>query len=315
MPTWGGTAGATGTGATKQITFNTTSTSASDYKTVIAGNPTAVTVNVIVYELTGTLTPQYDFSRRSKERYGVSEVVDLNFTTEPALTTNQTGNLTWSRISGSGTVQPNVNGVSVYTAPITPSVETLKLEIVTGPSKGLGPTYTKNIIAPSGATAALSPPPNVAHLINTCSVAMKIDVFLLPKDVSFTRIGFIEDLPPGAPAQVTGYYSVLFPNPPNHAPAGLLVGIESCNSTDGCYVFTDRVGVEPGMGYPTPCTAGDFIWVIPWYYKVTISSPPVWFMNATHFQTNVPPNGMSISKVGVGPITRYIGDPSESFPP
>lgn len=53
-PVWGGTSGASGTGGTKSVPFNTASTSSTDYKTVTAecGNSTPLpTANVIVFEL------------------------------------------------------------------------------------------------------------------------------------------------------------------------------------------------------------------------------------------------------------------------
>jgi len=62
-PVWGGTSGASGTGATTTVTFNTVSTSLTDYKTVTAECGNTVTANVIVvgieklqYELSGTFT-------------------------------------------------------------------------------------------------------------------------------------------------------------------------------------------------------------------------------------------------------------------
>ena len=48
QPHWSGSSGITGTGQTKAVTFNTTSSSATDYKTVIASAGNTVTANVIV---------------------------------------------------------------------------------------------------------------------------------------------------------------------------------------------------------------------------------------------------------------------------
>jgi hypothetical protein len=49
-PVWGGTAGASGTGDTTSVTFNTISSSTSDFKTVTAESGNTVTVNVIVVD-------------------------------------------------------------------------------------------------------------------------------------------------------------------------------------------------------------------------------------------------------------------------
>src|SRR5207244_1847201 len=50
-PTWGGSSGAAGAGQQISVTFNTTSSSATDYKTVIATAGNAKSVNVVVIEL------------------------------------------------------------------------------------------------------------------------------------------------------------------------------------------------------------------------------------------------------------------------
>jgi len=50
-PEWSGTSGASGTGATKSVAFNTLSTSTSDYKTVIAECGNTLTANVIVCQV------------------------------------------------------------------------------------------------------------------------------------------------------------------------------------------------------------------------------------------------------------------------
>ncbi len=50
-PVWGGTSGASGTGETKNVTFNTISSNSTDYKTVTAECGNTVTANVIVCEV------------------------------------------------------------------------------------------------------------------------------------------------------------------------------------------------------------------------------------------------------------------------
>ena len=50
-PVWGGTSGASGSGETISVTFNTVSSTTSDYKTVTATCGNTVTVNVIVFEV------------------------------------------------------------------------------------------------------------------------------------------------------------------------------------------------------------------------------------------------------------------------
>jgi hypothetical protein len=50
-PQWSGSSGASGTGCTKDVAFNTVSYSSTDYKTVTVACGNSVTVNVIVYDI------------------------------------------------------------------------------------------------------------------------------------------------------------------------------------------------------------------------------------------------------------------------
>jgi hypothetical protein len=83
-PVWGGSAGATGTGETTSVALNSVSSSTSDYKTVTAECGNTVTVNVLVYDLTGNLVPEDNFSGRSQTDYGLEELVGLSYTTSPS---------------------------------------------------------------------------------------------------------------------------------------------------------------------------------------------------------------------------------------
>lgn len=94
-PVWSGTSGASGTGQTTSVTFNTASSSTSDFKTVIATAGNSMTVNAIVYELTGTFTPEIVFTGRSLTRFGIEENITLGFTATPSLTASQIGGLQW----------------------------------------------------------------------------------------------------------------------------------------------------------------------------------------------------------------------------
>ena len=124
-PVWSGTSGASGTGQTTSVTFNTVSSSTSDFKTVIATAGNSMTVNVIVYELTGTFTPEIVFSGRSYTRFGIEENITLGFTASPSLTASQIGGLRWAITTsgtGNGTLTPQDNGTAIYNAPDTYSL-------------------------------------------------------------------------------------------------------------------------------------------------------------------------------------------------
>ncbi len=121
-PVWGGTSGASGTGDTKSVTFNTISESTSDFKMVIAESGNIVVVNVIVYELAPQGIPRDNFPARSLSDIGIGEEVDLSFTTlPPSITASQAGGLDWSIENsvggpGSGTIVNGTDGTATYTA-------------------------------------------------------------------------------------------------------------------------------------------------------------------------------------------------------
>jgi hypothetical protein len=312
-PVWSGSSGASGINPTTSVTFNTASANTTNYKTVTASSGySSVTVYIIVYELTGTLVPQDNFMDRSLSTYGIAELVDLNFTTTPSLTTSQTGDLTWKRISGNGNIPVTTNGVSTYTAPAAPSTDILKLEVINGPSKGLGPSYIKTVVAPSGATTRQLSNTNIGHTNGQCDIAMAMQVFLIPTDVSFDRIVFWEGTAIG---NGSGYYSFL--NNSVHNPNGPS-DVRNCNAMLGCEAFQDSVGdpLDP-INHPRnpPCTTGDFYWDIPWQYQATISSPLVQFMIATHHQYTRPMDKAYVEKAGTGPFMKRVSDPTSTVFP
>ncbi len=60
-PVWGGTSGASGSGVTTSVTFNTVSTTATDYKTVTAECGDTETANVIVFNVQFDGTKSHDY--------------------------------------------------------------------------------------------------------------------------------------------------------------------------------------------------------------------------------------------------------------
>ena len=309
-PFWSGTSGATGTGETKSVTFNTASSGTNDYKTAIASNGTPVTVNVIVYELTGTFTPRVDFTGRSQDRYGVAEKVELDFSTTPALTSQQIGDLEWKRVIGSSIVTNNsFNGTGLLTAPETSSTEAIKIEVRTGPSKGTGIIYNKDIVAPTGATTQQMPLTSVRHTFGKCHVGIFIEAYLTPTDVSFREAEFFEG---EAFAVASGYYGYANcpqpPLPPNPTceihPMGATLPISNCNIATGCLAFQDTIDTGEG---PPPCTNGDFVWDIPWNYSIN-GGATHFIRTARHHQYTINPDRTSLEKAGVGPFTKRVTD-------
>ena len=96
------------------MTFNTASTSASDFKTVKATAGNTLTANVIVFELATTLTPDDNFAGRSLESLGIHERVTLGASITPSgLTAADLGGIQWVQDPGGGTLTgANTAGVS-----------------------------------------------------------------------------------------------------------------------------------------------------------------------------------------------------------
>lgn len=150
-PTWGGSSGASGTGETVRVTFNMVSVGGNDYKTVTATCGNTLTVNALVFELLGFFMPDDDFFGRSQTRYGLAEKVGLDFFSSPAgIAALWMGGLQWSACGVGTATNQDQPGTGEYDAGPVPGKVELKLEIQSGPSKGMGPVYEWDIIAPNG---------------------------------------------------------------------------------------------------------------------------------------------------------------------
>lgn len=307
-PVWSGSSGATGTGETTSVTFNTTSSSTSDFKTVIATAGNSQTVNVIVYELTGKLTPQDNFTGRSTTDFGVAEVINLSFTATPAITATQAGGLLWKQTTGNGNLTGMSDGTGTYTAASSPESVTLKLEIQDGPSKGLGPSSTINVIAPSGAYQVQNPGTNVAHNNGTCSAGFKAITYLLPKNVSFSNIEAREGT---TLSTATGW---LAPSNNTTHPTGSWLPVANCALSTGCLIqAVDTVYNEYPQNYGgTTWGVGDFQWNIPREWRVGTGSATQYTTLLHHFVSDSTGKG-TISKDGAGPFSKNASDPTSTY--
>lgn len=318
--TWSGTSGATGTGATVSVTFGTVSSSTTNFKTVVAtsGN-SSVTVNVVVYELTGTLTPQHNFSDRSVTDYGLKEIIDLAFTASPSVTVAQAGGLTWSKKSGVGTVTPASGdvGTGTYDAEGTVGTVKLALKIVDGPSKNQELTVDRNVIAPNDATMTQTSGTGIRHQLNYIHVGFKGTIRLRPTNVSFANIHFREG---SVLAVASGCWA--FENGANHPPTSGPVTIGSCNNAAGCLVNgTDTIECAAIGPYPAPpptpsYCSGDFSWAIPWQYSTNNGMNWTTFTTATHHHwadTGVNLGRARIEKKGAGPFSKHATDATSNY--
>ncbi|MGA9997093.1 MAG: hypothetical protein WBP93_16870 [Pyrinomonadaceae bacterium] len=308
QPVWSGTSGATGTGETTSVTFNTASTSTSDFKTVIATAGNSVTVNVIVYNLTGVLTARDNFTGRSNTDFGVAEVVDLSFTATPAVTAAQAGGLQWKQTTGSGTLTGMTDGTGTYTAASSPESVTLKLEVQAGPSKGLGPSTNINVIAPSGAYQVQQPGSGVAHAQGTCSAGFHAITYLTPKTVSFINIEAREGT---TSAAATGWLAR--DNGVTH-PVGSWLPVANCDISTGCQIQAiDSIYNQYPPNYGGPMWGnGDFQWNIPREWRVGTGSATQYTSLLHHFISDAAGKA-TISKGGAGPFSKNANDPNSSF--
>ncbi len=189
-PVWSGSSGASGSGQTKQVTFDSASTSATDYKTVVATAGNAKTANVIVIELAGTLTPDDPFTGRSQTSFGIHERLGLSCSITPSgISTSQIGGAEWIQVAGNGTINTQADGTGTYRVSDSPESATLKLTMLDGPSKGSGVSTNITIVAPSGGYVQKFS--GVRHFQNWWSCGFLGDIFITPADVSFANLWFV----------------------------------------------------------------------------------------------------------------------------
>lgn len=267
-PVWGGSSGASGTGSTTQVTFDTLSSSTTDYKTVTATCGNTVTANVIVYKWLNVTTPQDNFLGGSPSRYGVYEKVDLTCEIEPpGLTGTQVGGLRWSIQSGLGTLADVTdNGTAIYQAHTSAGSVTLRLKVQSGPSKGEYIDSSRTIVEPDdGGVCIKRSGTNIWHELNTFSIGLNTNMYLRPTDVSFKWTEFTEAW---CNSQTSGWFNIEFTNK-SHTAWGFWEDVSGGNSTTGCRILQPN-GDFAVLGDVTPYLPyfyGTFLWDIPWWYK------------------------------------------------
>lgn len=258
------------------------------------------------HRLDGVFTFEDPFTGRSENKCGLAEVVNLSFTTTPSgITVSQIGGLQWKRISGTGgsVTDDDDDGLGVFTAASSAGVTFLELRILSGPSKGFGRAKFIDTVAPSGDMVRTS---NLAHTVNTWSVAFEGKIYLTPKDVSFQNLQFREGF---TTAVATGYLAVW--NGKQHQ-TGSWMSIGPGNINTGCRVYTIDA-VRSGTLGP-PYSAGDFIWQIPWEFRVGSSGSPVYSFFRNHHAYSLDASGTAyIEKAGAGPFSKKASDPTSGF--
>jgi hypothetical protein len=313
-PVWSGTSGASGTGETTSVTFDTNSSSTSDFKTVVATSGNAITANVVVFELTPQLTPNDNFTGRSLERFGITERLTLGFTVTPSgVTAAQAGGLQWQQINGAGSLEDaGTDGTATYDVASTPGSAALKLKILDGPSKDSGPSKNITVVAPSDGFVLKQPLSGIKHNQNWWSCGFLGDIYVLPNDVSFFGVAFKED---DVGAAASGWLSFL--NGTGHCVNGTCPQATIFNGNSNG--LGARVNAEDQIfsgSYRSlergPYATGTVTWPIPWKWGVTGGTWQA-LVTANQTATSTSTGRCTIQKRGSNTYARELGDPTEDW--
>jgi len=259
-------------------------------------------VKATVYELEGVFSPEDDFAGRSYDKYGLAEGIDLNFTTDPpGITASQIGGLKWKKISGTAgdfVPPPGDDGTGHFVCFLDEGSVTLKLEVLSGPSKGEGPTKQFDVIKPSAAYLIKEPGTEVGHIEDVFSVGFWGWAYLLPRDVSFDELQWSEG---SCTADADGYLAEF--DGDKH-PEGDWFEIGPGNITNGCHVMNmhDKITIY----YENQNWAkGDFKWYIPWrigYCNQLIGT----FCTVLQHAYSEDGSGTAYIKKGAGPFSKAV---------
>ncbi|OYV84536.1 MAG: hypothetical protein B7Z73_15250, partial [Planctomycetia bacterium 21-64-5] len=308
---WGGTSGASGTGTSTSVRFGNVSASPTDYKTVTATCGNTVTVNVVVYDLSGTFTPDDNFQGRSTTQYGLDEEVELGFTTNPpGLTAAQIGRLKWIiQPGGVGTILATETGTADYDAgPVAGEVR-LELELLDCPSDGLGATYVKDVIAPNGGYCVRVPGSGIWHCVNTFSIGLNSSFYLQPSTVSFAKLLFKEGR---SIAQTTEWFNPIAGKV--HQEWGSWYDVGNGNINTGCPVVLNFGDVAWLSNFtPPPYAAGTFLWAIPWLYSADGGNSAQQFATVNQSFSMTANGDATVQKDGAGPFGNNGADPSSNL--
>jgi len=306
-PTWGGSSGASGSGSSASVTFNSVSSSTTNYKivTVTCGN--TLTANVIVFDLSAVLTPADNFDGRSLSDFGVGETIELSFTTTPSVTAAQAGGLEWVVMTQGGELTDNGDGTGSFDVPDAVGSFTLALQIKGGASKGATKQQSAGIVAPTGAYQTLVPGYTIYHRNGAWSIGHLDYTYPTPKNVSFLNIVTREA---GGTATATGVLSGL--NGASH-PNWPSMKTSNCNAQMGCQASTDTIHLTDQV---CPCGPGQVTWPIARLYKRAkdLDSSYKPFATLT-FTDSSDLAGTAVSaKGGAGPFAKYASDPKSCNP-
>jgi hypothetical protein len=228
----------------------------------------------------GTFTPLDDFAGRSHVRFGVDELIFLDFFSIPAATAADMNGLEWHLVAGGGILSfVTQAGTAHYQAPPNAAVVTLELRVATGATAGrVVDTSIITIVEPNDLdfvpVAGTAPnfggwgQPLIAA--GTWGAGFQADVFVLPKDVSFAGVNFSEGNCPAVVTPPGSFLSVFGPHVGGpFGAAGIGNSATGCPlnaiSPDGIWFWNPPTGTF--MGFPT-CGVSHLNWAIPWFFTV-----------------------------------------------
>jgi GT2 family glycosyltransferase len=268
------------------------------------------TATVIVVAVTGRLTPRDNFTGRSTTRFGVGELIDLSFTASPSVSAAALGGLRWFIASGGGTLTGTGgnDGKGLYRAAATGATVRLVLKVASGPNAGkIVAQKSITIVPPSNGLIVRKPGTGLRHTVGTWSVGFKGEFHLMPKDVSFINMHMREGT---VNATASGYLAPLAVPPIGTHPIGPDLSCTGGNITTGTKV--SAIDTIFSGQLPPPFSVGDFVWAIPWEYRVG-SSAFRRFTTANHHATAAINGRAEITKKGAGPFSRLPSDPTSTY--
>ena len=255
--------------------------------------------------ITGVLRPREPFTGRSNTTFGLAEVVDLSFTAAAGVTAAGLGGLKWFKASGTGTLTGGNDGLGVFTAPAAPDRVQLELRIVTGLEAGrVVATHNIRVIQPSGAVMQKDSR-DVKHTHNFWGVGFCGESFLRPTDVSFRALQVREGRTTAvASGFLAGRNGVVHPE-------GSWFDVLAPNNTTGCKI--DSLDSVRTADLPGPYSDGDFLWRIPWQYRVGTSGTEVQFTIADQHATSDGAGTATIQKIGSPVFSKAPADPTVEY--
>ncbi|MEM6725540.1 MAG: DUF4157 domain-containing protein, partial [Bacteroidota bacterium] len=271
------------------------------------------------------ILPNDNFAGRSLNRFGIAELLSLNYLAAPHIQAAEHFGLRWVSLIGSGRIFPNpLPAFSArYIAGNNPGTEIVALQVTSGPATGtILMTAAIPLIAPTFSNMVQRPGDGVCHRNGVASVGFRGDMFMQPNDVSF-----MTGLLPAAfglrwregTGTMMAVNSLSAFNGTVHTPTAPPINIGAGNFATGNQILgsdtvtTGHATADTGfLGLGKPDWSGAFIWPIEWQY-IAPGATPVTYMTAFQVASIDAAGTASIFKVNSGVVTRALGAPTNCF--